>query len=209
MWQKPIYDRTQADVDLIKLDPTNANNKGAYNYTDLNRIENNCKYVMNLLNNSGLFYYPIIVETKTDWTMKDIPHIKDINRIRKNIITLINGVNLGDEYKEIEFSNTMDYIKANILEKDLELVKNLMASCKREVQKCNMFFCGTRGLYALPSENEVYSKFGEMKKYVGTFYSGTNGIGLYFKPNENEEIVGFIKIQQYTGLICCGKEFNL
>lgn len=72
-----------------------------------------------------------------------------------------------------------------------------------------MFFCGTRGLYALPSENEVYSKFGEMKKYVGTFYSGTNGIGLYSKPNENEEIVGFIKIQQYTGLICCGKEFNL
>ena len=48
-----------------------------------------------------------------------------------------------------------------------------------------------------------------MKKYVGTFYSGTNGIGLYSKPNENEEIVGFIKIQQYTGLICCGKEFNL
>ena len=47
-WIDPIYDRTQADVDLIKLDPTNSNNKGAYNYTDLNRIESNCEYIMNL-----------------------------------------------------------------------------------------------------------------------------------------------------------------
>lgn len=209
MWIDPIYDRTQADVDTIRLDPTNENSKGAYNYTDLNRIENNCKYVMNLLNNSGLFYYPIIIETKTDWTIKDIPHIKDINRIRQNIVSLINGMNLGEEYKEIEFSNTMNYIKANILEKDLELVKNLIASCEREVKRCRMFFCGTNGLYAMPSENEVHSKFGEMKKFVGTFSSGANGIGLYAKPSETEKIVGFVKIQQYAGLICCGKEFNL
>ena len=113
-WIDPIYDRTQADVDLIKLDPTNSNNKGAYNYTDLNRIESNCEYIMNLLNNSDLFYYPINIEVKTDWNVKDIPHIKDINRIRQNILTLKNGMNLGEEYKEIEFSKTMDYIKANI-----------------------------------------------------------------------------------------------
>ena len=81
-----IYDRLSSDVDTALNNPDSTSSlKGAYNYTDLNRIENNCKYVMNLLNNSGLFYYPIIVETKTDWTMKDIPHIKDINRIRKNI----------------------------------------------------------------------------------------------------------------------------
>ncbi len=83
---------TQADVDLIKLDPTNSNNKGAYNYTDLNRIESNCEYIMNLLNNSDLFYYPINIEVKTDWNVKDIPHIKDINRIRQNILTLKNGM---------------------------------------------------------------------------------------------------------------------
>jgi len=122
-WIDPIYDRTQADVDLIKLDPTNSNNKGAYNYTDLNRIESNCEYIMNLLNNSDLFYYPINIKVKTDWNVKDIPHIKDINRIRQNILTLKNGMNLGEEYKEIEFSKTMDYIKANILEKDFNFNK--------------------------------------------------------------------------------------
>jgi len=100
MWLDPIYDRTQLDVDTIKLDPTNENTKGAYNYTDLNRVENNCEYVMNLLNNSGLFYIPVTISVKTDWTVDDIPNIKDINRIRNNIITLKNGMNLGDEYKE-------------------------------------------------------------------------------------------------------------
>lgn len=29
MWIESIYDRTRADVDLIRLDPTNENNKGA------------------------------------------------------------------------------------------------------------------------------------------------------------------------------------
>ena len=53
MWIESIYDRTRADVDLIRLDPTNENNKGAYNYTDLNRVETNCEYLMNKLNVYG------------------------------------------------------------------------------------------------------------------------------------------------------------
>lgn len=117
MWQEPIYDRTRADVDTIKLDPTNENNKGAYNYTDLNRIENNCKYVMNLLNNSGLLSTKLNLVIKTNWNVQDVPRIESINRIRNNIVALQNDMNFGDEYEEIEFSNSMDYIKANILEK--------------------------------------------------------------------------------------------
>lgn len=179
MWIQPIYDRTQADVDTIRLDPTNTNNKGAYNYEDLNRIENNCEYVMNLLNNSGLFYIPVEISVKTDWNVKDIPHIKEINRIRNNIITLMNGMNLGEEYKEIEFSNTMDYIKANILEKDLDLIKYIIESCVREIRKCHTFYCGA------------------------------NGIGLYAKPKDGEIPVGYVKIKQYSGLIYCGEEFSL
>ena len=160
-WIDPIYDRTQADVDLIKLDPTNSNNKGAYNYTDLNRIESNCEYIMNLLNNSDLFYYPINIEVKTDWNVKDIPHIKDINRIRQNILTLKNGMNLGEEYKEIEFSKTMDYIKANI------------HSCMRELRKCNTFYCGANGigLYAKPDNQEPVG-FVKIKQYAGLIYCG-------------------------------------
>lgn len=171
MWIKPIYDRIQADVDLIRLDPTNENNKGAYNYTDLNRVENNCEYVMNLLNNSGLFYIPVTIEVKTDWNVRDIPHIKEINRIRQNIITLKNGMRLGKEYKEIEFSNTMDYIKANILEKDLEMIKDIIESCQRELRKCNTFYCGAMGLYAKP-DNQEPTGFVKIKQYSGLIYCG-------------------------------------
>ena len=169
MWLKPIYDRTRADVDLIRLDPTNENNKGTYNYTDLNRIENNCQYVMNLLNTSGLFYIPVKIEVKTNWTIKDIPNIKDINRIRQNIITLQNGMTLGKGYEEIEFSNTLNYIKANILEKDLYLIKRMLETCKKELRKCNTFYCGTNGidLYAIPKV-----KFIKIKRYVGMIYCG-------------------------------------
>lgn len=142
MWIQPIYDRTQADVDLIKLDPTNENNKGAYNYTDLNRIENNCEYVMNLINNSDYFSNKINITVKKNWNVFDIPKITEINRIRNNIITLINGMNLGNEYEEIEFSNTMDYIKANILEKDLYLIKLIIETYEKKIRYANTFFCG-------------------------------------------------------------------
>ena len=52
----------------------------------------------------------------------------------------MNGMKLGEEYEEIEFSNTMDYIKANILEKDLALIKYIIDSCMRELRKCNTFY---------------------------------------------------------------------
>lgn len=168
MWQEPIYDRTKYDVDLIKLDPTNENNKGAYNYEDLNRIENNCEYVKGLLNNSGFFPIQIEIETKTNWNVRDIPNIEEINRIRQNILTLKNGMNLGREYEEIEFSNTMDYIKANILEKDLYLIKYILETSMKELRKCNTFYCGADGigLYTVPKD------FFEKKKYTGTFSCG-------------------------------------
>ena len=45
-----ITDRTQADVDSVTKDQTSVN-KGAYNYTDLNRVENKVKELNTLLQN--------------------------------------------------------------------------------------------------------------------------------------------------------------
>lgn len=166
MWIEPIYDRTQADVDLIKLDPTNDNNKGAYNYNDLNRIENDCEYLMNLLNDSGLFLNKISIEVKTDWNINDIPTITEINRIRNNIITL-NNMTLTD-FEEIEFANTMDYVKANILEKDLYVIKSIVNSSTRELRKCNTFYCGELGLGLYTEPRKFYKK----EIYTNTIYCG-------------------------------------
>lgn len=150
MWIEPIYDRIQADVDLIKLDPSNKNHKGVYNYTDLNRIENNCKFIMNLRNKKKVFE-PVELVIKTNWKVTDIPHINDFNRIRNNIIALMEGMR-KELFEDIEFSNTMDYIKANILEKDLDIIKGLTERIERELQICGTFYCGLNGLYAKPKE---------------------------------------------------------
>ena len=115
MWIESIYDRTRADVDLIRLDPTNENNKGAYNYTDLNRVETNCEYLMNKLNVYG-FQEQLIL--KKDWNVYDIPTKTQIDRIRENIETLKNFC-YALLTEQIKYDNTMDYKKANALEKIL------------------------------------------------------------------------------------------
>lgn len=143
-WISPIFDRTQADVDEIRSNPLSENTKGAYNYNDLNRIENNCGILQKLLLEK--FGINIKIQIKTDWCIEDIPTIEEIDRIRSNIIKLINNMNLGDEYNDIEFSNTMNYIKANIIEKDMHLLKNIADTYSKKARFCNSFFCGSLGL---------------------------------------------------------------
>ncbi len=89
---KLIYDRTLEDVEYAMLHPDSEKHlKGAYNYTDLNRIENNCKYIMELRNEKQVFS-PVDLVIKTNWKVTDIPHINDFNRIRNNIIALMEGM---------------------------------------------------------------------------------------------------------------------
>lgn len=165
MWIEPIYDRTQADVDLIRLDPINENTKGAYNYTDLNRIEYDCEFISKLRNRNPLFSNVDIV-VKTDWNVYDIPTIEDINRIRNNILLLISEIDKGD-FETIEFTNTMDYIKANILERNLNLINEVLENAQKELRRCNTFFCGTMGLGIYVDKIYVKSKL-----YTGVIYCG-------------------------------------
>ena len=165
MWIKPIYDRTQADVDLIKLDPTTENNKGSYNYTDLNRIEYDCDFIARLRNKNPLFSNVDII-VKTDWNVYDIPTIDDINRIRNNILLLISEIDKGD-FETIEFTNTMNFIKANILERNLELINEVLENAQKELRRCNTFICGAMGLGIYV--NKIYVK---SKLYTGVIYCG-------------------------------------
>lgn len=140
MWIEPIFDRTRVDVDLIRLDPKNSNNKGAFNYTDLNRIESNCEYIVEARKKFPELYKKVTIVTKTNWNATDIPTLTDLNRIRNNIIALIEDIENSD-IEEIELANTMDYIKANILEKDLAIVKEIIEVWKRKQPICGTFYC--------------------------------------------------------------------
>ena len=72
MWVEPIYDRTSADI-------TTKTAKAYCNYTDLQRLEDNCEYLSDL--------FGLTITTKT-WNRTDFPTVSDLSRIRSNIATL-------------------------------------------------------------------------------------------------------------------------
>ena len=116
-----IYDRTQEDVNYALNNPSSTSFlKGAYNYTDLNRIEEWCEYLSTQLTS---FSYPVSITTKTDWTMADFPTASQMNRIRSNV------KKIKDAYYSFTSVpsnlNLMTYSKANQLEKVLAEINSL------------------------------------------------------------------------------------
>ena len=91
-----ITDRTQADVDrytelkMKRLSGMTADEKaewethlkGAYNYTDMNRVESAVEYVANRLTEAGYIIIPVV---KKNWAKTDKPTLADFNRYMKNI----------------------------------------------------------------------------------------------------------------------------
>ena len=91
-----ITDRTQADVDrytelkMKRLSGMTADEKaewethlkGAYNYTDMNRVESAVEYVANRLTEAGYIIIPVV---KKNWAKTDKPTLADFIRYMKNI----------------------------------------------------------------------------------------------------------------------------
>lgn len=83
--------------------------KGAYNHSDLNRVEAAVAELADRLSFN--------LETKTDWTTWDIPKPADINRILGNIATIRFWVALPDGIPETPTSlDNMTYVTANNIE---------------------------------------------------------------------------------------------
>lgn len=109
-----IFNRTIADVEAANL-------KGQYNASDLNRVETWCEYLKDELNAVG---YNIQITTKTDWTQTDMRTAAEMERIRQNIIKLMQGFHYQAEiFATAEY---FDYKKANNWEKILDEIYWLM-----------------------------------------------------------------------------------
>lgn len=113
--------------------------RGAYNYTDLNRVESAVAYIVTqllaiktaLYNHAtslgvswdsayNLPYNPsnYTLTTKTDWTKEDIPTVADMTRYLGNVQTLITAITA--EYPTLPTSmSNLDYEKANNIESAL------------------------------------------------------------------------------------------
>ena len=125
-WIEPIYDRTYGDVQVLEMDTTNANTKGAYNYTDLNRIEQDTKYCMEYMVDHGIIKTPPSMAIKMNWVETDIPTRDDMIRIVRNVMILMDDSNpvIQEDFIELHEATQFTYQVANAIEHNLNLMHN-------------------------------------------------------------------------------------
>ena len=90
-----VTDRTQADVDYARENKDSATPlKGAYNYTDLNRVEGKVEELETLLSTYG--YLDEDLTTKTDWNYTDFFTPNNATRYLQNIEKIRNSIALTE-----------------------------------------------------------------------------------------------------------------
>lgn len=102
-----ITDRTAHDVDRVKIlsekawqdmtveerDEWLSPMKGAYNYTDLNRVEEAVSYVAGRLKELGYLSYQPVVRS---WSGEDTPNAYDLARYFGNVATLRRAITVWE-----------------------------------------------------------------------------------------------------------------
>lgn len=88
--------------------------KGALNSSDLNRIESNQQYILNLLSNQYILTF------KTNWLMTDFVEDSDENRILMNLKTLMQPFDFNDQTvipdKPLDYFEKINQIESIILQ---------------------------------------------------------------------------------------------
>ena len=125
-WIEPIFDRTYGDVQILEMDTMNSNTKGAYNYSDLNRIEQNTKYCMEYMVDRKIIRVPPSMAIKMNWVETDIPTRDDMIRIVRNVMILMDNSNpvIEEDFIELHEATQFTYQVANAIEYNLNLMHN-------------------------------------------------------------------------------------
>lgn len=115
-------DRTPADVGYARenqADLTNKN-KGAWNYTDANRVCNNLLYAAAHMYNEGMLLEPYTMQVRTDWTEDDIITYEEINTMIVNNMNNLRTFSRPDlKWYPIALITNLDYNLANWLERNI------------------------------------------------------------------------------------------
>lgn len=140
-WIRPIYDRTQADVDYALSQLSLGNNsvefKGCFTVTDINRIENNCRYIADRLN---VLLYSNSITTKT-WDMYGLPNITEVERLINNVRKLISAFFQSSDAPALP-ETLLHYEQVNALEQNIYLIKHLIDNEENEFRPCGTLVCG-------------------------------------------------------------------
>ena len=158
-----IYDRTAADVSRVtdltrKMRSGTASDaertewlegrmKGAWNVSDLNRIENWTIYLTDFLAQQG--YTADTFLRRTAWTKADFPTRSDIDRIRRNVEALQNCFFALPDWREIVYNGTMNFDQANVLEWDLGRIEIWLQELVKaaNIRQANTLFMQAGGVF--------------------------------------------------------------
>lgn len=186
-WEMPITNRTNEDVDRIEeydeIGYAYLDNEqkaewlsgliGALNATDLNRIESNQQFILNLL--SGQYHLPF----KTNWVMTDFVTSEDEKRILSNLETIMISFDLD---KTIELPK----IPLNYYEK-INAIENIL------LQMYNKYFSNIE-YYEFQTNSDEEFLVGDEKFIVNDSKLRKNfetNQGETFKTSSNDEFVVF------------------
>ena len=93
--------------------------RGAYNYTDLNRVEAAVTEIAGLLG--------LALTTKTDWSLWDIPTTTEMTRYLSNVVAIRDACPVEVEFPTLpDTMAKMNYESANNIERTLELVYGIL-----------------------------------------------------------------------------------
>lgn len=125
-----VFDRTQNDVD-------NLTDKGKYRCTDLNRVEQWCRYLADKLT---VYSYPVSIETKTNWTMRDYVPPLEMERIRGNVAKIKQAyLSFTSVPENLEY---MTFEKANDIERILYEIETFIDNMVSIFYYSNEIYCG-------------------------------------------------------------------
>ena len=134
-----ITDRTRADVDRYaelqakgwrgmtdeEKSEWGTSLKGAYNLSDMNRVESAVEYVSNRLTEAGYVVLPIV---KKDWNVNDKPTLNDIKRYMKNIADIRAALTIFSTTPEAPTTEKrLTYQMANDMEQILIDIDDLVS----------------------------------------------------------------------------------
>ena len=140
-WISPVSDRKQSDVEYAILQLKAGNNsseyKGCFNVTDINRIENNSRYLADRLN---VLRYSNTITTR-NWSMDGIVDVSEVARLIGNVQALIKAYYQSAEAPALP-STLLTFEQVNDLEKNIYYLKHLIDNEENEFRHCGTFNCG-------------------------------------------------------------------
>lgn len=149
-----ITDRTQADVDrYLELKAKGLHGmtvaeraewetflKGAYNYSDMNRVESAVEYVANRLTEAGYVVYPVV---KKNWNKNDKPTLNDLNRYIKNVSDIRKALTTYETTPEAPSTERkLSFQAANAIEQIIIDVDDLISKMVSAYFYANDLYCG-------------------------------------------------------------------